>query len=283
MNLPFNRLFVFSGTLAVLLAAAGCSNMQMGDQDAKTVATGSAAGSHTQGENPGLEKCDQIIGTMMVIEDHNSDWYVYYNQQYKLGPTAPVLKLLAQQSNCFVVVERSNRAMNSMMRERALQDSGELRKGSNFHAGQMVSADYSLSPTITFSSKNSGGIAAGISGLISSSLGRTAVGLAGSAKVQDASTLLTLIDNRSSVQLAAAEGSARNLDFGAVSSIFNRRSRGTGGVGLGGYTNSPEGKVIVAALTDAFNNMVRAVRNYEMQTIKGGLGTGRGGLQVQPE
>jgi len=283
LNLPFNKLLVFSGTLAVLLAAAGCSNMQMGHQGAKTEATGSAAGSHTQGENSRLEKCDQIIGTMMVIEDYSSDWYVYYHQQYKLGPTAPVLKLLAQQSNCFVVVERSNRAMKGMMKERSLRDSGELRKSSNFHKGQMVSADYSLSPTITFSSRNSGGIAAGLSGLIPNSLGRTAVGLAGGVKAQDASTLLTLIDNRSSVQLAAAEGSARNFDFGAVSSIFHRSSGGAGGAGLGAYANTPEGKVIVAALTDAFNNMIRAVRNYEAQNVKGGLGTGRGGLQVQPE
>jgi hypothetical protein len=27
--------------------------------------------------------------------------------------------------------------------------------------------------------------------------------------------------------------------------------------------------------------MVKAVRNYKMQTVKGGLGTGRGGLKVQ--
>ena len=76
--------------------------------------------------------------------------------QYKLGSTVPVLKLLIQQSNCFVVVERG-RAMNNMMAERALAESGEMRKGSNFGKGQIVAADYTMSPSVTFSNQNAGG------------------------------------------------------------------------------------------------------------------------------
>lgn len=57
----------------------------------------------------------------------------------QLGSTTPVLKLLVQQSNCFVVVDRG-KAMGGMMNERALQASGELRKGSRFGKGQMVAA-----------------------------------------------------------------------------------------------------------------------------------------------
>ncbi len=52
------------------------------------------------------------------------------------------------------------------------------------------------------------------------------------------------------------------------------------GLGAGGYTNTAEGKIIVASFTDSFNNMVRALRSYKAQEIKGGLGTG-GGLKVQ--
>src|SRR5690606_37933539 len=155
----------------------------------------------------------------------------------------PVLKLLAQQSNCFVVVERG-RAMNNMMGERALAQSGELRKGSNFGKGQMVAADYSLSPSITFSNNNAGGLGGALSGF-SGRLG--ALGsLAGNVNVKEASTMLTLIENRSGVQLAAAEGSASNMDFGAMGSIFGSRAGGS----LGGYSNTAEGKVIVAAFTD---------------------------------
>jgi len=41
-----------------------------------------------------------------------------------------------------------------MQGERALQQSGELRQGSNFGQGQIVAADYSLNPMITFSQKD---------------------------------------------------------------------------------------------------------------------------------
>jgi hypothetical protein len=66
------------------------------------------------------------------------------------------------------------------------------------------------------------------------------------------------------------------MDFGAMGALFGG---GAGGVG-GGYANTAEGKVIVAAFTDSYNNMVRAVRNYKAQEVRGGLGTG-GNLGVQ--
>ncbi|MDP1678704.1 MAG: hypothetical protein Q8L02_01015, partial [Candidatus Nitrotoga sp.] len=78
------------------------------------------------------------------------------------------------------------------------------------------------------------------------------------------------------VQLAAAEGSSRNMDFGFMGGLFGSA---LGGVG-GGYSNTAEGKVIVAAFTDSYNNMVKAVRAYKAQEVKGGLGTG-GHLGVQ--
>ncbi len=66
------------------------------------------------------------------------------------------------------------------------------------------------------------------------------------------------------------------MDLGAVGGIIGSAAGG----GLGGYSNTAEGKVIVAAFTDAYNNMVKAVRNYKAQEVKGGLGTG-GQLGVQ--
>jgi len=266
------KIFLFAGFLLL----TGC--MSTGSKSAKTAATGSAGGANAQGANEGLERCEEALGTMAVIEDVHSGWYRTLNE-HKLGSTVPVLKLLAQQSNCFVVVERG-RAMNSMMRERSLANSGELRQESNFGKGQMVSADFSLNPSITFSNQNAGGVGGGVSGLLGSSR-RTQVlaKVAGSVNFQEASTLLTLVDNRSGVQLAAAEGSAKNTDVSVTTALFGSRAGGN----LGGYSNTAEGKLIAAALTDSFNNLVIAVRNYKMQTVKGGLGTGRGGLQVQPQ
>ena len=101
---------------------------------------------------------------------------------------------------------------------------------------------------------------------------------------KEASTLLTLIDNRSGVQVAASEGSAAKTDFGAMGQLLG----GSGGARLGGYSNTAEGKVIAAAFMDAFNQMVISLRNYRAQTVQGqGLGGGGklgvdGGATPQP-
>lgn len=237
----------------------------------KTAVTGSAGGAATANANSGLERCDQSLGTLGVVEDQNATWYQQL-RNYKLGSTVPVLRLMIQQSNCFVIVERGA-AMHQMNVERSLQKSGEMRKGSNMGAGQMVAADYTMSPSITFS-QNTGGMGGALGGF-SRSLGVVGA-LAGSLKTNEASTTLIMIDNRSGVQLAAAEGSAKNMDFNMFGGMFGG---GMGG-GAGGYSNTPEGKIIIASFADSYNQLVQAVRNYRAQTVKGGLGTG-GTLGVQ--
>lgn len=83
--------------------------------------------------------------------------------------------------------------------------------------------------------------------------------------------MLTLVDNRSGVQVAASEGSASKTDLNLFGGLFGGRA----GAGLGGYTNTPQGKVISAAFMDAFNQMVRSLRNYRAQSVQGqGLGGG---------
>ena len=211
------------------------------------------------------------MGTITVEEDTGAPWYGILTGQYQLGPTTPVLKLMIQQSNCFVVVDRG-RAMNNMMQERALAQSGELRQNSTFGKGQMVSADYTLTPTVTFSNNNAGGMG----GLVGGLLGPVGAIVGGSLNSKEASTLLTLVDNRSGVQLAAAEGSAKNWDFGAIGGLFGGAAGGIGG----GYSNTAQGKVIVAAFMDSYNGIVKSVENYKAQEVKGGLGTG-GQLGVQ--
>ncbi len=262
------------GLLGVVVAAAvgvaGCEGTMPSLGGSKVANTGSAGGATSQNANSQLEHCDQSLGTLAVVEDQAAPWYAYL-ANYNLGSTVPVLRMLIQQSNCFVIVERG-RAMNNMMGERALQQSGEMRSGSNFGKGQMVAADYTMSPSIDFNQKGTGGAGAVLGGLFGSVAGAVAGGL----KSNEASTTLIMIDNRSGVQLAAAEGSAKNFDFNLFGGAFGG---GLGG-GAGGYTNTPQGKVLVAAFMDSYNQLVRAVRNYEAQTVKGGLGTG-GQLGVQ--
>lgn len=264
-------------TLTILVSMAllaGCSGISgttvMGDQSAKTVATGSAGGANADNVNAQLQRCDETLGTLTVVEDEGN-WAGL--RVYNLQSPMPVLRLLIQQSNCFVVVERG-RALNYMEQERRLRNSGEMREGSNFGKGQIVAADYTMTPSVIVSNNDAGAIRGALSGLpgVFGTVGQIAGGL----KFREASTLLTMIDNRSGVQLAAAEGSSKSTDYGVWGSVFG----GGAGAGLGGYTKTPEGKVIAAALADSYNQMVQAVKNYRAQTVQGGLGTG-GRLGVQ--
>lgn len=244
--------------------------MQMGDPAAKTVATGSAAGSTTAGSSSALERCAAPLGTISLIENVNAGWYTILTNQYRLPPTANLLRLLIQQSNCFVVVERGAAGMAAMSRERALQNSGEMRAGSNFGKGQMVSSDFGLSPEVIFSEGNTGGIGGALGGLIGGGAGRAVAVIGANTKTREASVLLTMIDNRSGVQIAASEGSASKTDFGGFGALA-----GIGGAAaLGGYTNTPQGKVIAAAFMDGYNSMVVSLRQYRAQEVKGGLGKG---------
>lgn len=258
--------------LAVPLALAGCLStpVQMGSQGAKTTATGAAGGATSSGANSQLERCDRPLGTLALLEDQNADWYRILTGEYRLTSTVPLLRLLVQQSNCFVVVERG-RGFQGMTTERALEQSGELRRSSNFGKGQMVSADYGLTPTVIFSARDTGGLGGGLGG-INRHLG--VVGAIGAGvKQREASTMLALVDNRSGVQVSASEGSASNTDF----SVFGGLIGTSAGGGLGGYSNTPEGKVIAGAFTDAYNQMVKVLRNYKPQQATGPHGLGTGG------
>lgn len=261
MSLRIASPLLAAAAAAALLSGCLATAPSMGEN--KGTVSGSAGGSSTANANSALEKCTETLGTLAIEERTNEPWYLEL-RNHQLGSTVPVLRLMIQQSNCFVIVERG-RAMNNMMQERSLQQSGEMRGGSNFGKGQMVAADYTMSPQIQFAAKTGGG-AAGLAGRAFGGLGI----LAGGMSQNEASTTLLLIDNRSGVQIAAAEGTARNFDFNLFGGAFGW----AGGAAAGAYGNTPAGKVVVAAFADSFNQMVKSLRNYQAQTVKGGLGTG---------
>lgn len=268
---------IFIGLIAllqVLMMSVSTAAPKMGGSSGNTV-TGGAGGATSEGANTELEHCSAAMGTLSMEEDRNAGWWHDYSRRYpKLGSTIPVLRMMIQQSNCFVVVERG-RAMNNMMRERDLQQSGELRSGSNFGKGQMVAADYTMSPSIQFSKKGTGGFGAAVGKLFGGSTGRTIGAVAGGLKSNEAATTLLLVDNRSGVQISSSVGSAKNFDLELFGGAFGG---GTAG-GASAFTDTPEGKVLMAAFADSYNHMVRALRNYQAQTVKGGLGKG-GTLKV---
>src|SRR4029453_15811859 len=172
---------------------------------------------------------------------------------------------MVQQSNCFIVVERGI-GMRNMMQERALEKTGELRQDSNMGGGQRGTAAYILPPAVAFSENKAGGVGGGMGGL-GALLGRSgsivgAVGgsVAGGLKFKEAQTSMLLADGRSGVQVAAAEGSASKADFRLGGLLGGGGSVVAAGVGLGGYSNTNEGKVIAASFADNYNGIVRGVR-----------------------
>lgn len=274
MQKPKNQargLWIAAAVTTLFLAGCETTGIRIGDASAKTVATGSAAGSAYSNVHDGLERCESPLGTISLVENETAGWYTILRNEYRLPPTANLLRLLVQQSNCFVVVERSNAGMNAMNREREIAQGGQMRQGSNFGGGQMVASDYALTPEIIFSEDNTGGMMGAVGGLIGGGGGRALAAVGASTQTREASAMLTLVDNRSGVQIAVSEGSASKTDIGGFGALFG----GVAGGGVGSYTKTPQGKVIAAAFMDAYNQMVVSLRQYRAQTVKGqGLGGG---------
>jgi hypothetical protein len=253
------------------LALAGClsTTPTVGGGSASPV-TGSTAGASSTGANESLERCEQPLGVVRIEEDTRAEWYRHYYG--RLGSTAPVINMRVMQSNCFVVVERGtgDRSVGDETR-RARGD--EARESDTRGKGQQVVADYLLKPEIVMNNRNaSGGTVGGIGKLLPGALGAGGVGF----KQSEAGTVMTLVDIRSTVRLAAAEGYSKNT-------AFSLRGFGVGPLGaLGGsaYGKTDEGKLITAAFVDSYNKLVIGLRQYKAQTVKGGLGGG-GLLGVQ--
>jgi curli biogenesis system outer membrane secretion channel CsgG len=240
-------------SLACLPLAAGAQGL-LGQRKGEggSEIQGSAGPGGSQGAD-GLEHCDRPMGAIAVVEPQ--DYVSQSLSRYGLQSPTGLIRMMVQQSNCFIVVERGI-GMQNMMQERALQESGELRQGSNMGGGQMVSADFVLTPAVVFSENDSGGVGGALGGLIGGSKGRMLGAVAGGLKFKEAQTSMLVTDSRTGVQVAAAEGSSKKADLKLGGALFGSSAAGA----LGGYTKTNEGKVIAASLLDNYNNIVRAVR-----------------------
>lgn len=252
-----------ANSIARVLFLAGC----LGAVGTAFAQSGTASGNASDT----LERCNKTLGVLRIQEDTSAPWYRYYGP--RLGSTAPLLSMMILQSNCFVVVERGTgeASLNDETR-RARGD--EARESGTRGKGQQVVADFLLKPEIVMANKDNEGARLGG---ITSMFGKAGAVLGNlNVKSSEVGTVLTLVDIRSTVRLAAAEGYSKNTSFGI------------GGIGLGSsgalagsaYTNTDEGKLASAAFFDAYNKLVIAVRQYKAQTVEGGLGEG-GGLGVQ--
>ena len=239
---------------ALLAFAAATQAQTLGEGG--SAAQGSAGPQGAQNANAQLEKCDAPKGTLAVVEAQNQ--VIASLGRYGLQSPTGLIRMIVQQSNCFQIVERGV-AMQNMMQERALAAGGQMQSDQNVGKGQMVAADFIVTPSVVFSENNAGGMGGAIGGLLGRFGGAGAVvgAVAGGLKFKEAQTSMLLSDTRSGIQVAAAEGSAKQTDFALGGTLFG----GGGGAALGGYTNTNEGKVITASFLDNWNNIVRAIRN----------------------
>jgi hypothetical protein len=238
------------GLQCALAAEGGPLSMKKGSGGSEV--QGSAGPGGSQGDS-GLEHCDKPMGAMAVVEPQN-----HVNQAlsgYGLQSPTGLIRMMIQQSNCFVVVERGM-GMQNMMQERALAESGELRSNSNMGGGQMLSADFVLTPAVVFQENDAGGVGGALGGLIGGTRGRAISAVAGGVKFKEAQTSMLVADTRTGVQVAAAEGSAKKADLRLGVAAFGGGVAGA----FGGYANTNEGKMIAASLMDNYNNIVKSVR-----------------------
>lgn len=216
---------------------------------------GAAGTQGAQGAASDLERCDKPMGAVAVVEPQ--DYVMAALSQYNLQSPVGLIRMMIQQSNCFIVVERGQ-GMQNMMQERALAGGGEMRSGSNIGGGQMVAADFILTPAVVFSESNAGGIGGALGGLLGGSRGGSMIGaIAGGLKFKEAQTSMLVADARSGVQVAAAEGSSKKADLNLGALVIG----GGAGGGVGGYGNTNEGKIVAASFADNYNNIVRVIRN----------------------
>lgn len=208
-----------------------------------------SAGTRESSDDAGLEHCDKPMAAVAVVEPQS--YVMQALSGYRLGSPTGLIRMMIQQSRCFIVVERGVGLQNAQQ-ERALGDAGQLRQNSNVGGGQMVTADFILTPAVVFSEGNAGGVGGAVGGLLGGRVGAVAGGL----KFKEAQTSMLLADARSTVQVAAAEGSTKKADLRLGGLIAG------GGVGAAahGYGNTAEGKIIAAALMENYNSVVKTVR-----------------------
>lgn len=242
-----NRAFVLF-LLAILAILSSCRQTDLGEGGSKVSGSAGPAGARDAAKE--LTKCSEPIATIALAESPNG--YAVLSS-YQLPPTPlPLIRVMAQQSNCFRIVDRSA-GLRGTLQEQQLKDAGILKAETVPKKGEGIGARMTLTPSLTFSEDNAGGGLVALLNVIP--VLRDFAGLASGVKFKEAQVVLLLTDNETTEQLAAATGSARATDLGVGGLVIGKVIGGAAGWGI---TN--EGKVIAAAFLDAHNKLVVQAR-----------------------
>lgn len=269
--------FRHGGALAAALLVAGCNGLSQGTGSGPV--TGAAAGGTSVNAVDSLQRCSEPLGTLAVDDGRNQAWWGPFYQRTQVTSVEPMIRLVVQQSNCFLITSVGNLRMENRLSgiTQYQRNSGEFRAGSNQQRGQRVAADYYLEPAILFAGDTTSGLAGGLGGLggLGGRWGGVAAGALGGALRQNSTSVtMSLLDIRSGVQIAASEGSSTATNLGASLAGLGLGAGGGGGGMMSGFTRTPQGQATVAAFVDAYNKMVVATRSYRAQSVRKGSGTG---------
>ena len=255
------RAVAFVGALTATLGLTACGEKKTELGEGGSVVKGSGGPAGAQNAARELVRCDAPVATLALAENPNG--YVMSSAYQLPASPVPLIKLLAQQSGCFRVVDR-NAGLRGTIQEQELKEAGVLRQKSTVAKGKGYEAQYTLTPSLTFSEQDAGRGLAGVVAMIP--VLRDIAGLAGlveQVKFKEAQTALLLSDNETTEQVAAATGSARTTDLGVGGLVFGKLGGGAGA----GWSNTNEGKVIAAAFLDAHNQLVTQVRALEAKEL----------------
>ena len=253
-----------SGTrvaLACVVAAlglAGCGQKKTELGQGGSVISGSAGPAGVQNASHELLKCDAPVATMALVENPNG--YSMAGGYNLPRSPVPLVRLLAQQSGCFRIVDRAA-GLHATIEEQQLKDSGVLGNAVQVRKGQGYAAQYTITPSLTFSEQDAGREIGGVLSHIP--VLNKFVGLADSVKLKEAQVALLLTDNETTEQIAAATGSVRVTDLGMAGLMLGR----AGGAAGAGWSNTNEGKVIAAAFLDAHNQLVTQLRMLQAKDL----------------
>jgi len=210
--------------------------------------------------------CSEPIGTVRISEPDDGDelW-----ASYGLSAPTRMLRVLVNESRCFTVVDRGA-GLAAIRAEQELAAAGQLREGHNVGGGQIRAADFVLVPDIVSQNANAGGSSFGVEAEAKRGLlrGITGAGRAGvSTRRQNAEVVLTLIDARTSEQVATVSGEAKISDKAWDAALRAQQAQAgvRGGIHYSSWENTEIGKVIKKAYEEAFEKMEPALRRLAAQ------------------
>ena len=248
----------FAALAALSLGLAGCGQKKTELGEGGSVVSGSAgpAGAHNASHE--LVKCDAPVATMALVENPNG--YTVTGSYNLPSSPVPLVRLIAQQSGCFRIVDRAA-GLHATVQEQELKNAGITGDAVKVRKGQGYAAQYTITPSLTFSERDAGREVGGV--LAHIPVLNKFVGLADQVKLKEAQVALLLTDNETTEQLAAATGSVRVTDLGMAGLMLGRG----GGAAGAGWSNTNEGKVIAAAFLDAHNQLVTQLRMLQAKDL----------------